>query len=1245
LSPNRSAMSEPRPDQPAPADRPPGGADASAPPPFVPTGPPTDDTPTVISRIRPATTEDAIGGLRGRRLAHFELLDAVGVGGMAAVLRARDTQLDRTVALKILPPEMAADPENVRRFHQEARSAAKLDHENIARVFFCGEDQRLHFIAFEFVEGDNLRTILERRGRLPVGEALHYMLQVAAGLAHAAARGVVHRDIKPSNIIVTPSGRAKLVDMGLARSLERHDQGLTQSGVTLGTFDYISPEQALEPRDADVRSDIYSLGCTFYHMLTGQPPVPEGTAAKKLHHHQHVKPTDPRELAPGIPDEVAMILARMMAKNPRDRYQTPEHLFHDLLLALRKVGGGGTAPEGVLAVEASLPPPSYRPMLLVALAAAAVVALILVLAPSSTPPHRPGPGPHTDITDKDGPRPSPKDGGPKDVVKEPPKDPVPPAVAKYDAEDVNADRLANWLKDHQNADRIEIELARDLDLQVRDGPDPLVVKANRVVIRSKYPRRRATIRLSYGLGKPAPRTALTVDSKEASLEGLRVVLDGGSSEGSMTGLKLQGGGQYAVRNCEFLQARPSFTEQQRLASVVLANAAGPGGGDPRAALTLSECTFLGFDTLQTDLEGTSLVKLLLTGAERGGQDAVVRRGPGLLKVSDCAFGPHAAAFRFEGGAGDRDLAAVRHCTVMAGRGSAAFHFADDAAAVLDVQCSLFSRPGEAAAEPAAKEDAAVLIRQAGRAAVVYRGSDNRYHNLNGYWLGGEHEETTFTAFRDALPKTQVGDTSGKEDPASHALLTASPWKEDQPLAAFPAALPPDKPGYAVRFVDATRKPPDDEDDQLAPVFQVKADQADLRAADAPDKSLIGVEHLGTIQYTSKLPPLAEKKPDPTARRTLIVDPTVAVPRDDVYPSLEQAILAARRPGDLILIRHTGELSVEPMALKQAAIDVTIRPDADQRPVLTLAKSEEVDDAAMFRLNDGKLRLEGLEFRLRPAQRARSQAVATLVGDGQCAFKDCAITLDPGGQDVPLAAVTFPDNEGVMMMKGGPPGAASASPRLTFENCFVRGKGDLIWSRVSRPFELKMENTLVALDGHALSVEVGDSAAPGAPAMSMPNVNATLSHTTAYLSGYLVRLKAGKDLKAMVPVRFTADRSLFVASAGQAFIHLDGPDTNEEKLKEKLIWTGEQNAFAGYNNEMIDHRPASEDARPLTMMQDRWKLFAGDAGSSKFYPRVKFTAPPGDTPFARLTPGQLKPADLNGVGADVQQVPRPSGEPR
>src|SRR5215813_3103578 len=140
-----------------------------------------DDSPTVISKapVRAGPSADMLNGsLRGRRLAHFELIAPIGVGGMAAVIKARDLQLDRTVALKILPPEMAADPENVRRFQHEARAAAKLDHENIARVFFCGDDQGLYFIAFEFVNGETLRAIVNKEGKLPVSQAIGYMLQV-----------------------------------------------------------------------------------------------------------------------------------------------------------------------------------------------------------------------------------------------------------------------------------------------------------------------------------------------------------------------------------------------------------------------------------------------------------------------------------------------------------------------------------------------------------------------------------------------------------------------------------------------------------------------------------------------------------------------------------------------------------------------------------------------------------------------------------------------------------------------------------------------------------------------------------------------------------------------------------------------------------------------------------------------------------------------------------------------------------
>src|SRR5713226_4041393 len=208
-------MAEPHKGPPGPADPkeghapPPAKADGVPTSIFVPDPSFSDDAPTIISRTQPKTggPEDFLKrDLRGRRLAHFELLEPIGAGGMAAVIRARDTQLDRTVALKILPPAMAANPENILRFHQEARAAARLDHENIARVFFCGEDQGLHFISFEFVEGENLRAILDRKGVLPVAETINCLLQIATGLAHAAGRGVVHRDIKPSNIIITPNG-------------------------------------------------------------------------------------------------------------------------------------------------------------------------------------------------------------------------------------------------------------------------------------------------------------------------------------------------------------------------------------------------------------------------------------------------------------------------------------------------------------------------------------------------------------------------------------------------------------------------------------------------------------------------------------------------------------------------------------------------------------------------------------------------------------------------------------------------------------------------------------------------------------------------------------------------------------------------------------------------------------------------------------------------------------------------------
>lgn len=271
--------------------------------------------------------------LEGRQLDHFAVEQMIGGGGMGAVFRGRDLRLDRVVAIKVIPASRR-DPETLRRFRLEAQAAARLDHPNIARVFYVGEAERWNYIVFEFIDGVNMRDLVDMDGPLTIDDAVYYTRQVAEALEHARQREVVHRDIKPSNILVTATGHAKVVDMGLARdtSMDKSSADATASGVTLGTFDYISPEQARNPRDADVRSDLYSLGCSLFFMLTGDPPFPEGTALQKLLNHGSQPPPDPRGWRDDISDQLYAILLKLMAKRPNDRYQKPMELINDLVL-------------------------------------------------------------------------------------------------------------------------------------------------------------------------------------------------------------------------------------------------------------------------------------------------------------------------------------------------------------------------------------------------------------------------------------------------------------------------------------------------------------------------------------------------------------------------------------------------------------------------------------------------------------------------------------------------------------------------------------------------------------------------------------------------------------------------------------------------------------------------------------------------------------------------------------------------
>jgi eukaryotic-like serine/threonine-protein kinase len=315
---------------------------------------PPDEELTVISTRGPFTEADdgpllqplEVGKmLEGERLGQFVLQNFVGGGGMGVVFKALDTTLNREVAVKVLARSQSQDEETLRRFQNEAQSAARLDHDNIARVYYVGQDRGVHYIVFEFIEGVNIRDLVQQIGPLSLADAVSYTLQVAEALSHASQRDVIHRDIKPSNVLITPDGKAKLVDMGLARlhQVDHTDHDLTASGVTLGTFDYISPEQARDPRSADVRSDLYSLGCSFYFMLTGRPPFPEGTVLQKLLQHQGEEPPDPRNFRPDLPEEVAKVLARLLAKNPARRYQLPAELISELSIVGERAGIPSTA--------------------------------------------------------------------------------------------------------------------------------------------------------------------------------------------------------------------------------------------------------------------------------------------------------------------------------------------------------------------------------------------------------------------------------------------------------------------------------------------------------------------------------------------------------------------------------------------------------------------------------------------------------------------------------------------------------------------------------------------------------------------------------------------------------------------------------------------------------------------------------------------------------------------------------------
>jgi hypothetical protein len=731
----------------------------------------------------------------------------------------------------------------------------------------------------------------------------------------------------------------------------------------------------------------------------------------------------------------------------------------------------------------------------------------------------------------------------------------------------------------------------------------LVLRGHKVILKGKETNgHRPTLWAQYK-GQASNWTGLVVDATEAvELQGLRVVADINENAPKMAGVLLRGARTYEVHDCEFVQG--NWLPSSGLSSVSVTTS----GALMPPQVSFQQCAFFGAPRLdRSTLGGTNLVQLF--DAAQGGQDAVAIRGAAVVQVKNCAFGPHRSLFRFET-ADKRSTLEFRHCTALAADEWAAVHLDERAGCHVEAYSCFFGRVGPPPQRGMLGErKLASLIRQVDplEGKADYKGQQNCLQNLDAIRVSAKDDGTT--PWPDAL-RVQP-EPKGTEDRVlpSEAL----PWKEKEPLTLLEQGL---------------------EAAVLLAAFHLDATAPELRCGPKHEQ-MVGVQATPWGSLYGSLPTLNTSRSTTQVRKDKVVDPTKET-GGGIYRTLSAAVEDAQA-GDVIVIRHNGRLMVSSTQLIKSGLTLTIKADAGYRPVLILDESVRDRDASLFRVHDGQLVLEGLEFQVRPHPDGfDSQSAATLLGDGTIQFKNCTVTLE-SSQRTALAVVTLADLKEAMPPVGG---HDATGPRLVFDTCLVRGNGDLVWGRSSRPFGLEVRDSLAALTGSLLNIE--NTREDAALALPGQRVAVSLNRLTTFLGGHLVRLRSS-DLRGLVPV--TVDRAtacLFVAAEGKALVRLEGLRTTDDRVKDKLLWKGEQNHYSSNFMNMVDQL-AHDSEMPLEVMsQSKWKALI--EGDSKFVP-VKFVGPlwPAVTAATMTRDSFRVESGPQNAGANLDQLPSPPDE--